>query len=65
MQSQEIPESIPLERRKEIFLALVEAQDTGMSVEKSRREIGRRFGATEANVKEIESEGVDNVWPPL
>jgi hypothetical protein len=52
-------------RRMEIFQALVEAQDGGMSVPQSRRLIAERFGVTEAQVLKIEREGMDNQWPPL
>lgn len=55
----------PEMRRKEIFLALVTAQDQEMSVARSRTEIARRFGITEADVACIEREGLDNQWPPL
>jgi hypothetical protein len=51
--------------RKEVFLALVTAQDQELSVERSRREIAQRFGITEAEVVRIECEGLDNNWPPL
>jgi len=43
-------------RRKEVFLALVTAQD---------KEIAQRFGITEAEVVRIEREGLDGNWPPL
>jgi DNA-directed RNA polymerase specialized sigma subunit len=52
-------------RRKEVFLALVTAQDAEMSVAQSRKEIAQRFGITEAEVVRIEREGLDNNWPPL
>jgi hypothetical protein len=52
-------------RRKEVFLALVTAQDAGMLVAQSRKEIAQRFGITEAEVVRIEREGLDNNWPPL
>ena len=52
-------------RRKEVFLALVAAQDAEMSVAQSRKEIAQRFGITEAEVVRIEREGLDNNWPPL
>ena len=52
-------------RRKEVFLALVTAQDQEMSVPRSCEEIARRFGITEAEVVCIEREGLDNNWPPL
>jgi hypothetical protein len=63
--SQNEPERSPEPRRKEVFLALVTAQDHEMSVERSRREIAQRFGLTEAEVVRIEREGLDNHWPPL
>jgi hypothetical protein len=52
-------------RRKEVFLALVTAQDGDMPVAQSRKEIAQRFGITEAKVVRIEREGLDNNWPPL
>jgi len=52
-------------RRKEIFLALVEAQDQGASVAQSRKDIAQRFGVSEGQVRQIEREGVDGGWPPL
>ena len=58
-------EHSPELRRKEVFLALVTAQDQEMSVQRSRREIAQRFGITEAEVARIEREGLDNNWPPL
>lgn len=52
--------------RKEIFLALVKAQDEGeMTVEESRRAVGREFGVGEGQVRQIEREGLDGDWPPL
>ena len=64
MSQNEIEQS-PEMRRKEIFLALVTAQDQSMSVERSRKEIAQRFGITEVEVVRIEREGLDNNWPPL
>jgi hypothetical protein len=52
-------------QRKEIFLALVEAQDRQMSVAASRKEVTRRFSLTERQIRQIEQEGIDNEWPPL
>jgi len=52
-------------RRKEIFLALVETQDQGISVNGSRKIIAERFEVSEDKVKRIEREGLDNDWPPL
>ena len=53
------------QRRKEIFLALVDAQDHEMSVMQSRKLVAERFGVTEGQVLHIEREGLDNHWPPL
>jgi hypothetical protein len=51
--------------RREIFRALVEAQDQGVSVAESRKSVGRRFGITERHVRDIEEEGLNATWPPL
>jgi len=52
-------------RRKEIFLALVEAQDRELSVADSRKHVAKQFGVTERQVRQIEREGIDHEWPPL
>jgi hypothetical protein len=57
--------SLPEPRRKELFLALVDAQDHDVPVAQSRRLIAERFGVSEQQVREIEREGLDNGWPPL
>jgi hypothetical protein len=56
---------IPESRRKEIFLALVEAQDRAMSVAESRAEVARQFSITAEQLREIEREGLNETWPPL
>jgi hypothetical protein len=53
------------EQRKQVFLALVEAQDGQMSVPASRKATAERFGLTEQQVRSIEREGLDGEWPPL
>ena len=58
-------ESLTEPRRKEIFLALVDAQDHEMTVAQSRKLIAERFGLAEGQVRDIEREGIDNQWPPL
>jgi len=55
----------PEPRRKEVFLALVEAQDGGAAPAESRKVIAERFGLTEQDVRHIEREGLDKEWPPL
>lgn len=52
-------------RRKEIFLALVEAQDQSMPVAKSREVIADRFGISKSQLRQIEAEGLEHQWPPL
>ena len=56
---------IPEPRRKEIFLALVDAQDHDLNVSQSRKMIAERFGVSEGQIREIEREGLDQQWPPL
>jgi hypothetical protein len=58
-------ESLPEARRKEIFLALVEAQDRAMTVADSRRFICECYNVSEDLLREIEQEGLDRQWPPL
>jgi hypothetical protein len=53
------------DRRKEIFLAIVEAQDRQMDVAQSRKMAAEKFGVSESLVRQIEREGMDNQWPPL
>jgi hypothetical protein len=58
----------PEPRRKEIFHALVDAQDQDPSpggVVQSRRVVAERFGLSESQVRQIEQEGLDHEWPPL
>jgi hypothetical protein len=52
-------------RRKEIFLALVEAQDRELTVADSRKHVAKQFNISERQVRQIEHEGIDNEWPPL
>jgi hypothetical protein len=58
-------EPLPEALRKEIFLALVDAQDHDMPVGLSRKAVAERFGISEGQVRQIEREGLDNDWPPL
>ena len=65
MSPEEAGDGLTETKRKEIFLALVEAQDQEMSVSQSRQLISERFGVSDAQVRDIEREGLDNQWPPL
>jgi DNA-directed RNA polymerase sigma subunit (sigma70/sigma32) len=58
-------EALTEDRRKEIFLALVEVQDREVGVVQSRRVIAERFGVSESQIRQIEREGLDQQWPPL
>jgi hypothetical protein len=53
------------ERRREIFLALVEAQDQSMTVSQSRDHVAQQFSITTVLVRQIEREGLNGRWPPL
>jgi hypothetical protein len=53
------------DRRKDVFVALVDAQDRKIDVVQSRRLVGQRFGISESLVRQIEREGLDRQWPPL
>jgi hypothetical protein len=59
-------EAVPTEeRRKEIFLALVDAQDHDMNVVQSRKLIAKQFDISDRVLRQIEEEGMDKQWPPL
>ena len=53
------------DRRKEIFLAIVNAQDQEMDVAQSRKLMAQHFGVRESQVRQIEREGLERQWPPL
>jgi hypothetical protein len=55
----------PEDRRREVFAALVEAQDRGLSVHQSKQDVAAMFGVTWHTVEQIEREGMDKDWPPL
>lgn len=57
--------TMPDDRRREIFAALVAAQDEGVPVARSRSQVAERFGVSPETVAAIEREGMDNEWPPL
>jgi hypothetical protein len=53
------------EFRREVFLALVTAQDGGTPVVQSRLAVAADFGLSEPDVRRIEREGIEAGWPPL
>lgn len=56
---------LPEDRRRDIFAALVAAQDEGLSVSASRDKVANQFGVAPDAVREIEREGCAAGWPPL
>jgi hypothetical protein len=65
MMRRESEEPLSEERRKEIFLALVEAQDREMTVPQSYQFIQETFLVSEKQLRQIEREGLERQWPPL
>jgi hypothetical protein len=65
MAKEKAEEPISTEERKTIFLALVQSQDEGMSLVRSRKAIAERFEISDRQLREIEKEGIDGNWPPL
>jgi len=58
-------DTLPLERRREVFLALVTAQDGGLSVLASREKVATEQGVSAKELLRIEKEGLQHQWPPL
>jgi hypothetical protein len=56
---------LTLQQRQEIFHTLVLTQDVVPNVPRSRQIVSEKFDITEAQLREIEDEGIDNEWPPL
>jgi len=57
--------SLPLQRRMEIFYRFVVAQDYGMSTAEAREMLFHLDGLDATQVVRIEREGLENNWPPL
>ena len=56
---------LTLQQRQEIFRDLVLTQDVVLNVPRSRQIITERYDITEAQLRQIEDEGLDKEWPPL
>lgn len=57
---------LTLQQRRDIFLALVEAQDAGVvSIHDTRQAVMDNFKITDTQLRQIEDEGVEKDWPPL
>jgi hypothetical protein len=54
---------LPVQKRKDVFLALVAAQDSHtMTVGDSQRQVQVDFAITESQLNEIIEEGVEREW---
>jgi hypothetical protein len=58
-------ETLLIDRRREVFAALVAAQDAGQDVAASRKQMAAQFEITTKQVEKIEKEGLEAEWPPL
>jgi hypothetical protein len=56
---------LPMERRMEIFQAVVEMQEQGIDTVVARLRVAKRFDVTVRVVRCIEEEGLQEEWPPL
>ncbi len=57
---------LTVQERKNIFQALVSAQDLGgVTVVESKKKVAADFHITKEQLDLIEREGVDKDWPPL
>jgi hypothetical protein len=57
---------LTVQEKKEIFFALVTAQDTGLlTVAQSREKVARDYEISDAQLRQIEEEGIEKEWPPL
>jgi len=65
MPQETMQKAVPEPQRREIFLAIVDAQDRDLTVAQSRVLVSEKFGINENQVRDIEREGLDNGWPPL
>lgn len=54
------------QQRQEIFRNLVMTQDLGiMTVAESVQHVIKQFEISEAQMRQIEDEGIEKEWPPL
>jgi hypothetical protein len=56
---------LTLQQRQEIFKDLVMTQDVVTNVRKSYQIVTEKFEITDAQLRQIEDEGLDKEWPPL
>ena len=56
---------LTLQQRRDIFLELVTTQDLGNAVRRSYEIVTERHEITDAQLRQIEEEGLEKQWPPL
>jgi hypothetical protein len=57
---------LTIQQRREVFLALVTAQDSGlMSIAESKSHVSKQFAITDSQLDQIVEEGIEKEWPPL
>src|SRR5437868_13794327 len=56
---------LTLQQRRVIFRDLVATQDLGTGVRRSYQIVTERFEITDAQLRQIEDEGLEKEWPPL
>ena len=56
---------LTIQQRRDIFRDLVSTQDLGTPVRRSYQIVTERFEITEAQLRQIEQEGLEKEWPPL
>ena len=56
---------LTLQQRRDIFRDLVATQDLGMPVRRSYQIITEKYELSDAQLKQIEDEGLEKEWPPL
>jgi hypothetical protein len=56
---------LTLQQRRDIFHDLVLTQDMVLNVPRSRKIVTEKFEISEAQLRQIEEEGLEKEWPPL
>lgn len=56
---------LTVSQRREIFQTLVTTQDEGMKVSQSLEHVSKQFEITDAQIRQIQDEGIEKQWPPL
>jgi hypothetical protein len=57
---------LTIQQKREIFHALVDAQDAGlMSIAETKEHVSKQFDITDSQLTQIIDEGIEKEWPPL